>query len=397
MPKRLFLLDGMALAYRAYFSLIRTPLINSKGMNTSAIYGFINALNKLIEDEKPDYIAVAFDTDEPTFRHKQYDGYKAMRQAMPDDLIPQIDKIKEVISAFNIPMIEKHGFEADDIIGTLVKRAEKEKVLSFMVTGDKDFMQLINKNIRLYKPSRSVQGNKIADVEIIDEAGVVARFGVGPDKVTDILALMGDKVDNVPGVPGIGEKTATQLIQDFGSIENLYKNIDKVTKPKLKENLITHKGNAFLSKQLATIHCEIPLDVDFHTLIASEKNVTLLEKLYREFEFRTLLKKLLGSTEQSLNIQAEPVKEEVPQTSVKGPMLDINSNPHKYYTIKNDAELKKLVKKLRTLDEFSFDTETTTENPIESDLVGLSFSYDENEAFYVPFLFKEQDDKDLFG
>lgn len=401
MPKRLFLLDGMALAYRAYFSMIRTPLINSKGMNTSAVFGFINTLNKLIDDEKPDFIAVAFDTSEPTFRHIQFADYKATREAMPDDLRPQIDKIKEVISAYNIPMIEQHGFEADDIIGTLVKRAEKEGVLSFMVTSDKDYMQLVNKNIKLYKPARSVQGQKVSDVEIIGPDGVKEKFGVGPESVIDILGLMGDKVDNIPGVKGIGEKTASALIQEYGSIENLYKNIDKITKPKLKENLVTYKDDAILSKELATIHTEMPLKIDFHKLTYSEKNVSLLEKLFTELEFKSLLKKLIGSTEQSVSIQAVAVEEAGESIQLSpaftGNMQDINSFPHKYHTILNIDQFKRLCKKLKSTDEFAFDTETTSENPMNAKLVGLSFSYDEAEAFYVPLLFKENAETDLFG
>lgn len=400
MAKRLFLLDGMALAYRAYFSMIRTPLINSKGVNTSAIFGFVNTLNKLIDDEKPDFIAVAFDTSEPTFRHKQFPDYKATREAMPDDLRPQIDKIKEVIAAYNIPMIESHGYEADDIIGTLVKRAEKEGVVSFMVTSDKDYMQLINQNIKMYKPARSVLGQKVAEIEVIGPDGVIEKFGVGPDKVTDILALMGDKVDNVPGVKGIGEKTASALIQEYGSIENLYKNIEKITKPKLKENLITYKDDAFMSKELATIHTEMPLEIDFHTLTYSDKNVSLLEKLFSEFEFKSLLKKLLGSSEQNINIQAVSVESETQsdkRPEFSSPMQDINSFPHKYYTIKNEADFKRLCKKLKSTDEFAFDTETTSENSMNAELVGLSFCYDEAEAFYVPLRFKESSETDLFG
>ncbi|MBZ0204054.1 MAG: DNA polymerase I [Ignavibacteria bacterium] len=401
MAKRLFLLDGMALAYRAYFSMIRTPLINSKGVNTSAVFGFINTLNKLIDDEKPDFIAVAFDTSEPTFRHKQFPDYKAAREAMPDDLRPQIGKIKEVISGYNIPMIEQHGYEADDIIGTLVKRAEKEGVISFMVTSDKDYMQLINKNIKMYKPARSVLGNKVAEIEVIGPEGVKEKFGVGPDKIIDILALMGDKVDNIPGVKGIGEKTASALIQEYGSVDNLYKNIEKITKPKLKENLINCKEDAYMSRELATIHTEMPLKVDFHTLTYSDKNITLLEKLYTELEFKSLLKRLIGSSEQSLNIQAVSVEPAIPESiserSQIQPMQDINTLTHKYYTIKNDADFKRMCKKLRSTDEFAFDTETTSENSMNAKLVGLSFCYDESEAFYVPLMFWENQDTDLFG
>jgi len=398
MSKRLFLLDGMALAYRAYFSMIRAPLMNSKGVNTSAVFGFINTLNKILDDEKPDYIAVAFDTPGPTFRHKMFKEYKATREAMPDDLVPQIGKIKEVISAFNIPMIEKPGFEADDVIGTLVKIAEKEGVRSFMVTPDKDYMQLINKSIMMYKPARGAQGSKGSDVEIVDPAGVKERFGIGPEHVIDLLALMGDKVDNVPGIRGIGEKTAAALISEFGSLEELYKNIEKVTKPKLKESIINGKADAFLSRELVTIDTHVKLDVDFHSLKASPKNVALLEKLYTELEFRSLVKKLLGSSEQAVNIQAvdvEPSEESIPQITAK--LDDIHTFPHKYHTIKTEDEFKRLVKKLSELEEFAFDTETTSENPIDAELVGLSFSYDEAEAFYVPLQFNEKSGTDLFG
>lgn len=397
MAKRLFLLDGMALSYRAYFSMIRTPLMNSKGMNTSAIFGFVNSLNKILQDEKPDYIGVAFDTDEPTFRHKMFKEYKGTRQAMPDDLVPQIGKIKEVISAYNIPMIEMHGYEADDLIGTLVKMAEKEGMWSFMVTPDKDFMQLVNKNIRIYKPSRSAQGSKITEVEVIGIEQVKERFGVGPENVIDILALMGDKVDNVPGVKGVGEKTAAALIQEFGSLEGLYKNIDKVTKPKLKENLIAHKEDAFLSKKLTTIDTNIPVKIDVHKLTATEKNTTLLEKLFVEFEFKSLLKKLQG-TETAVTIKAVSVEPEKKESEVKEQVFeDIKTFQHKYYTIKTNDDFKKLVNKLKTVDEFAFDTETTSEDPLLSELAGLSFSYNEGEAFYVPLLFQEKSETDLFG
>lgn len=397
MAKRLFLLDAFALIYRAYFSMIRTPLINSKGMNTSAIYGFIGALDKLINDEKPDYLAVCFDTPKPTFRHKLYKEYKATREAMPDDLVPQIDRVKEVVSAYNIPMLELSGYEADDIIGTLVKIAEKEGVLSFMVTPDKDYMQLIDKHIRMYKPPRGgyTMGS---ESEIIDEEGVKEKFGVGPEHVIDVLALMGDKVDNVPGIRGVGEKTAADLIKTFGSLEGIYSSIDKITKPKLKENLITYKDDAFMSRKLVTINTEVPINVDFHTLKASPKNVALLEKIYTELEFRSLLKKLVGTETTSIGIKAvavEPVAGTAP--SFSGKLDDISSHEHKYYTIKTEDEFKRLMKKIQSVDEFSFDTETTSENPIEAELVGMSFAFDENEAYYVPLKFAEQGTTDLFG
>jgi DNA polymerase-1 len=294
-------------------------------------------------------------------------------------------------------MIEKHGYEADDIIGTLVKKAEKEGIWSFMVTPDKDFTQLVNKNIRIYKPARSAMGSKVTEIEVIGIEQVKERFGVGPENVIDVLALMGDKVDNVPGVKGIGEKTAAALIQEFGSLDGLYKNIEKVTKPKLKENLIAHKEDAFLSRKLTTIETNIPLDIDIHKLTAADKNVTLLEKLFVEFEFKSLLKKLQG-TEQSINIQAVSVEAEqkIPETPPEA-FEDIKTFPHKYYTIKTNEDFKKLIKKLKTVDEFAFDTETTSEDPLLSEIVGLSFSYNEAEAFYVPLLYLEKSETDLFG
>jgi DNA polymerase-1 len=389
MDKKLFLIDGMAMAYRAYFSMMRAPLINSKGMNTSAIFGFVNSLNKILEDEKPDYIAVAFDTDEPTFRHKLYKEYKGTRQAMPDDLVPQLNKIKEIVGAYNIPMIELHGYEADDIIGTLAKIAEKENVMSYLVTPDKDFFQLVNNKVRIYRPSRSVRGSKVSDVEVIDEAAVKERFGVGPDHVLDVLALMGDSVDNVPGIKGIGEKTAVGLMREFGSLECLYENIDKISKPKLKENLLEHKEDAFLSRDLIRINTSIQLDIDFRKLLASEKNVALLEHIYNELEFKTLLRKLLGTSEESVNIQPVSV------TPYKK-LDDIESYKHKYYTIKTEDQLKRLVKKLEEADEFSFASMTTTADPFAGELLGLAFSFNEGEGFYVPIL-QEAHETDLFG
>ncbi|MBI4535792.1 MAG: DNA polymerase I, partial [Ignavibacteriae bacterium] len=207
----------MALAYRAYYAFISRPLINSKGENTSAIFGFVNSLMKILDDEKPEHIAVVFDTREPTFRHQMFTEYKATRQKMPEDMSAQMDKLKEIVRIFNIPLLEVPGYEADDIIGTLARRAEKEQVTTYMVTGDKDFMQLISPFIKMYKPGKSG-----TDIELVEESGVLEKFGVTPDKVIDVLALIGDKSDNVPGVPGIGEKTAIPLIQKYGTVENLY-------------------------------------------------------------------------------------------------------------------------------------------------------------------------------
>ncbi len=285
--ERLFLLDGMALAYRAYFAFISHPLINSKGVNTSAIYGFVNTLMKILEDEKPEHIAVVFDTKEPTFRHKKYADYKATRQKMPEDMAAQMEKLKEVVRAFNTPLVELPGYEADDIIGTLARRAEKEKVATYMVTGDKDFMQLISPFIKMFKPGKS--GN---EVEIVDESGVLEKFGVTPEKVIEVLGLIGDKSDNVPGVLGIGEKTAIPLIQEFGTIEDLYNHVEQSPQKGLREKLIANKDKAFLSKDLVTIDTDAPIEIDFHELRSTARDTTKLVKLFGELEFKSLLIRL---------------------------------------------------------------------------------------------------------
>ncbi|MBK6537404.1 MAG: DNA polymerase I [Ignavibacteria bacterium] len=313
MSEKLFLIDAMAMIYRAYFAMISSPLINSKGKNTSAVYGFVNSMVKLLEDEKPDHIAVCFDTASPTFRHKAFPKYKAQRQEIPTDMPWQIDKVKEIVKAFNIPMIELDGYEADDIIGTLVKQAEKENVLSYMVTPDKDYMQLISDKVFMYKPSRNQYGGKLTDNEIVGKEGVKLKFGVEPDKVVQVLGLMGDTSDNIPGVRGVGEKTATALIQEFGSIKNLYDNIDKITKPKLKDNILTYKADALLSEMLVTIKTDVPLHINFHNLNRTDPDTEKLVPLLEEMEFKTLTRKFSGKT----SSQTDEVKQEK-ELTIKG-------------------------------------------------------------------------------
>jgi len=284
--ERLYLLDGMALAYRAYFSFIARPLLNSRGENTSAIYGFVTALMKIL-DEKPDHIAVVFDTREPTFRHELYPEYKATREKMPEDMAAQLDKLKEVVRAFNTPLLEQPGFEADDIMGTLARRAEREQVLTYLVTGDKDFMQLISPLIKMYRP-----GKGGSEMEIVEEKGVFEKFGVTPDRVIDVLALIGDKSDNVPGVPGIGEKTAIPLIQKYSSLENLYDHVDEIPQKGVREKLSTHRELAFLSKRLVTIETAVPVGIDFHSLRARPADVRQLLALFTDLEFKSLAARL---------------------------------------------------------------------------------------------------------
>lgn len=372
--ERLFLLDGMALAYRAYYAFIQRPLTNSKGENTSAVYGFVTFLNRILSQEYPDHIAVVFDTARPTFRHVAYPEYKATRQKMPEDLSPQIGILKDVVRAYNIPSLELDGYEADDIMGTLARRAEKENVLTFLVTADKDFMQLVSDKIKIYKP-----GKQGTDVEIISFKEVSDKFGVTPDRVIDVLGLIGDTSDNVPGVPGVGEKTAIPLIQQYGSIEEVYKNIDKIPQKGLKTKLETNKELAFLSKKLVTIDTNVPIKIDFHSLRAGAQDTEKLARLFESLEFKSLLSKLLEGTGQS-EMAATP--SQVPLPPPEGHLTDINTDKHAYTLVTREKELDKLCSKLAKAKEFVFDTETTSTDALHAELVGISISLKPKEAWY---------------
>ncbi len=376
--ERLFLLDGMALAYRAYFSFISRPLINSKGVNTSAVYGFVTALMKILDDEKPEHIAVVFDTKEPTFRHRLYGEYKATRQRMPEDMAAQMETLKDVVRAFNTPLLELPGYEADDIIGTLARRAEKEKVLTMMVTGDKDFMQLISPLVKMYKPGKSGGAP-----EIVEEAGVLEKFGVTPDRVTDVLGLIGDTSDNVPGVPGVGEKTAIPLIQKYGSVEELYRHAEEIPQKGVREKLLKGRELAFLSKKLVTIDTAVPLDVDFHSLRSSRRDTARLIRMFGELEFRSLAGKL-RDTEQFESAAPEEAAPGAAPPADGSPFTDIHSDPHEYTCVTTEAALEALCSELMQAGRIVFDTETTSTDPLRADLVGLSFSTGVRKAWYVP-------------
>ena len=366
MSERLFLLDGMALAYRAYFAFIHNPLKNAKGENTSAVFGFINALIKIRDEEKPDYIAVAFDLAEPTFRHKQYSEYKATREKMPEDMVPQLHYLKELTEAMGVPILEYPGYEADDVIGTLSVRAAQQGIVAHMVTGDKDFMQLIGPNIVMYNPLK-----KGGEKEIIGRDGVLEKFGVEPSQVTDILGLMGDAADNIPGVKGIGEKTAAKLINQYGSIEKIYEQIDSI-KGKLRENLEQHKEDAFLSKSLATIALDVPLREDIHDLRGRTPDHQKVTRLLTELEFKSLIKKILKN-ESDLFVEDTPLQHERTPEPARN-----------YHTLQTEVAIKELVTKLTNSGGFAWDTETTDADPMRAELVGFSFSWTEGEAFYIP-------------
>ncbi len=370
--ERLFLIDGMALAYRAYFAFIARPLINSKGVNTSAIFGFVNSVWKILEDEKPDHIAVVFDTPEPTFRHKKFKEYKATREKMPEDMASQMEKLKEIIEAFNIPSIELPGYEADDVMGTLAKLAEKEGVETYLVSGDKDFLQLISPLVKVYKP-----GRRDAEVEIVDVEGVKMRYGVRPDQVIDVLGLVGDKSDNVPGVPGVGEKTAIPLVQQFGSIERILANAEQIHQKVLRSKMEQHGKQALLSKELVTIQINAPVKVDFHELKSSAKNLPRLKQLFTELEFQSFL----GKLREEEKIGEEDISFDVREFQ---PLTDIDSDEHSYDVVRTQDDFTELVERLKKAERFVFDTEGTSTNPLDSELVGLSFSLRPREAFYIP-------------
>ncbi len=372
----LYLLDGMALAYRAYFAFINRPLLNSRGENTSAIYGFTTTLMRILDVEKPDHIAVVFDTREPTFRHVKFPDYKATRQKMPEDLASQLDRLKDVVRAFQTPLLEQPGYEADDIIGTLARRAEQEGVLTFMVTADKDYMQLISPLIKMYRPGKSG-----TDREIVEEEGVKTKFGVAPNQVIDVLALMGDASDNIPGVSGIGEKTAIPLIQKFGSLDELYKRLDEVPQKGVREKLATHRETAYLSRELVTIHTAVPIAMDFHALRATPPDREKLAALFSELEFRSLAAKL---RESAAPAPPKPESATLEPPAPSAPQATITTDRHRYECITSMEGLTRLASALGQCEEFVFDTETTSTDPLRARLIGLSFCMREREAFYLP-------------
>ncbi len=384
--KRLFLLDAYALIYRSYFAFIKNPRFNSKGLNTSAMFGFVNTLDQLLKNEKPSHIAVVFDLNVPTFRHEMFDAYKANREEMPEDLRKAIPYIRQIIEAYNIPILEKAGFEADDVIGTLAKMAETKGYETFMVTPDKDYAQLVSKNIFMYKPARGGNEIEIWGVDHVKENFMVER----PEQVIDVLGLMGDTADNIPGCPGIGPKTAMKLISDFGSIDNLYKNIDQL-KGKQKENLEAHEKQVRMSQVLAKIILDVPVSFDETALEMSEPDSQKLKKVFTELEFRMFMERIPAAVSQPEK-QAAPAFEQgtlfgasLEPLVVEEKNLDtIEKVPHDYYLIETAEQRASLRAELSVQDEFCFDTETTSLDTRNAELVCLSFSFRNHEAYCVP-------------
>ena len=383
--KKLFLLDGHAILYRSHYAFIARPLINSKGLNTSAISGFIRTLWDIINKEKPTHLAVAFDLSGPTFRHIAFPEYKANREAQPEDITIALPIVKKIIQAFNIPIVTLEGFEADDIIGTLAKQAAKEGFTVFMVTPDKDYGQLVEEHIFMYKPSR--QGNGI---DILGPKEIIASWGINRvDQVIDMLGLQGDSVDNIPGVPGVGEKTAAKLLLEFDTIENLIQNADQVS-GKIKEKIITFADQAILSKKLATIDIDVPVQFDEKAYRLEGFDKVQIAEIFKDLEFKSLAQSVLGVSEKpnslfsesEYNIPQEQATAEPKPYSVAD--RNIDNTEHHYQLVQSNTEIEELLNLLNQHESISFDTETTGLNATQVELVGMSFCLAESKAYYVP-------------
>lgn len=411
MEKKLFLLDAMALIYRAYYSMIRNPIISTKGKTTNAQYGFTNTLLDLLNKESPTHIAVAFDTAAPTERHLDFEGYKAQRQEAPEDILTAIPDIKEIVEGFNIPVIEMDGYEADDIIGTVAKQAEKEGYQVYMVTPDKDFGQLVTDNIFIYKP-----GYQGGSVEIMGTKEVCERWSIGNvNQLIDMLALMGDASDNIPGIPGVGEKTAAKLLAEYENLENVLAHADDI-KGKLGEKVRDGKDLAIMSKKLATIITNVPYTFHEKNFKVKPVNKERLNTIFTELEFKSLGKRVLGDgysvfdaapkmvqgdlfasqPDEDAPIDTKAEQNEAPAED--GGLVaekNIENTPHHYHLVQTEAEIHVLLKKLSGHPEISFDTETNSIDGNNAELVGMSFSVKAGEAWYIPLPEDQKETKEI--
>lgn len=388
---KLFFLDAYALIYRAYYAFIKNPRINSKGFNTSAVLGFVNTLEDILKKENPTHIGIAFDPSGPTFRHEMYEEYKAKREETPEAIRLSVPIIKNIIRAYRIPILEVAGYEADDVIGTLATEAGKQGITTYMMTPDKDYGQLVSEHVFMYRPK---YGDKEFEVMGIEQ--VKKKFGINaPEQIIDMLGLMGDSSDNIPGCPGVGEKTAQKLIADFGSIDNLLSNTDQL-KGALKNKVENNREQILFSKFLATIKIDVPIELDMNSLVREEANEEELRKIFEELEFRTLIDRIFRKeskpTENSSKGKNIPIQgdlfavfpTEEPEAFKKENIERLNSLNPDYKLIDNQKERVELVQKLITTEILALDTETTGTDPMKSELVGMSFSTTENQAFYIP-------------
>ena len=380
---KLFLIDAYALIYRSYYAFIKSPRINSKGLNTSAVMGFCNTLNEVLTKEKPTHIGVAFDHGK-TFRHDVFPEYKAQREETPEDIKLSVPLIKQVLEAMRIPILQVDGFEADDIIGTVATRFGADGIDTFMLTPDKDYGQLIGPNVFMYRPRFG------GGYETLGEKEVEAKYGIPtPAQAIDLLALMGDSADNFPGCPGVGEKTAAKLINQFGSIDNLLQHTDEI-KGKLREKVENAVEDIKMSKFLATIRTDVPMNLELDELKIEEPDETKLRAIFEELEFKTLINKFLNKSEvkpktdnNQLDLFAENATNESDEPK-NAKFESIKTTQHEYKLVENEEELHKLCDSFITKEYVSIDTETTSTDAISAELVGLSFSVEENKAFYVP-------------
>ncbi len=392
--KKLYLLDGMALIYRAFFAMQRTPRYTSKGFNSSAVMGFANTLYELLKTEKPTHIGVAFDTMAPTARHENFIQYKANREAMPEDLSKSIPYIKELIEAFNIPTLFVEGYEADDVIGTLAKEAEKAGFTVYMVTPDKDFGQLVSENIFIYKPAKGGEKPVIMGINEVCE-----KFGISNQlQVIDMLGMMGDASDNIPGIPGVGEVTARKLLAEYHSLEGVLENVDFIKNETLRNKVLAGRELAVMSKDLATIILDVPIEFNEQKLLLEAPDEPRLRKVLEEMEMRTFAQRVFAQSIQSPAEGSKTSKQSVTpegqfdlfsstdesQASIQSTYKTIDTVPHKYQVAQTEEEIDKLISQLENAKDFCFDTETTGLDILVDEVVGMSFSVQEGEGWYVP-------------
>ncbi len=384
--EKLFLLDAYALIYRAYYAFIKNPRINSKGFNTSAVLGFVNTLEDVLKKEEPTHIGIAFDPAGPTFRHEAYEQYKAQREATPEAIRLSVPVIKDIIRAYHIPILEVSGYEADDVIGTLATQAGQKGISTYMMTPDKDYGQLVSENVFMYRPK---YGDKEFEVMGVEE--VKAKFDIqSPSQVIDMLGLMGDTADNIPGCPGVGEKTAQKLIAQFGSIENLLAHTDQL-KGAIRTKVETNREQITFSKFLATIKIDVPITLDMEALKREAPDEEALRKIFEEMEFRTLMERVL-KTEKKTVPSSTPLQGDLfglfaaedTDDSKNSNLTRLDDLNFDYHLIDTQEKQNELLQNILTKEIFSLDTETTGTDPISAELVGMSFSYAENQAFYVP-------------
>ena len=392
--KKLFLIDAMSLIFRAYYALNKNPRITSKGLNTSAILGFANSLYDVIKNETPTHIGVAFDLHGPTVRHVEYTDYKANRDNTPEDILASLPYIKQMLECFGIPILEMPGYEADDIIGTIAKKAEQQGFISYLMTTDKDYGQLVSENIFIYKPAHSGNGVSILGIKEVCEKYAIEQ----PEQLIDILGLWGDSVDNIPGIKGVGEVGAKKLIAEFGSIENLLANVNQVKNEKLREKIQADSENAILSKMLATIILDVPMEFEEQQFRYTQPDVEKLKQLFEELEFRALAQRIFADLQlKQTNVSVaqkgltnlpglfSSLEEENVENAVEKAGNSLLNTTKNYVLINSYSEVQNLADKLKQLKSICFDTETTDLDPLNCRLVGLSVSINPHEAFYVAF------------